>query len=92
MAIQGAAARNRSRAVIVTWAGVSGSTDLGKTAGATWVHYLGCIPPASMRAASLSHIRDQPVLKYVTLNYFVSFRILLFVLVVNTFRRNTTFC
>lgn len=36
--------------------GCAASSDLGKTAGATWVRYLGVRTPASMRAASLSHL------------------------------------
>lgn len=44
--------------VVHAWAGVCASTYLGKTAGATWVRCLECIPPASMRAASLSHLED----------------------------------
>ena len=39
--------------------GVSTSTYLGKTAEATWVRCLGCIPSASMRAASLSHLKNR---------------------------------
>ena len=54
--IWGAAARNGSRVDIQPWQGRSASTYLGRTAGATWVRYLGCVPPATMRAASLSHL------------------------------------
>lgn len=42
---------------IETGQGVSASTDLGKTAGVTGVRYLGRIPPAPMRTASLSHLK-----------------------------------
>ena len=50
-------ARIGSQAKISTWLGVATTTYLGKTAGATWVHRLGRVPPASMRAASLSHLK-----------------------------------
>lgn len=50
-----AVAREGHRALIEPWAAVRASADLGETAEATWVRCLGCVPSASMRAASLSH-------------------------------------
>ena len=40
--------------------GCTTSTYLGKTADVAWLRCLGCVPSASMRAASLSHLRIAP--------------------------------
>lgn len=45
-----AAARIAAWSGILPGLGRSASTYLGRTAGATWVRYLGCVPPATMRA------------------------------------------
>lgn len=55
----GAVARIGNRAVIDARAGGVASSYLGKTAGTTWVRCRKCVPPAPIRAASLSHFVDR---------------------------------
>lgn len=50
------AARIEAWADAVTWSGLAASTYLVRTAGGTWVRYLGRVPPAPIRAASLSYL------------------------------------